>query len=280
MKRNQPRTDIGWYVTFALLAVGIFVVVGYFTDLDAIGAGVGLAWNALALLVNALIRLLGGLLLILAKGIGWRRLGRLGTAIMGVGLGYAGSVILSDEAVRKAHGRREKLKAAITRLRNRWQGLHLGWKLAIVAVLIATQVYVHSLLIIFPIAFLVPVVRRLWVRVADWLFGSWYWRTFGGWHRAAVGSLAEMPVLRQAIGAGRLVRIRYLCAWRLWRHDPRYRCAGSRERQVSLIEPARLWWRGELDRYVGRPLLSGRPGALAAPLSTGAERPPDPAGSP
>ncbi len=207
---------------------------------------------------TAVARLLAGLLALLARGVGWRRLRRLSRAVAGVGLGYAGSVILSDAKVKKAHGWRQKLRAGITLARNRWQRLHLAWKLAIVAVLIASQLYLHFLLIVFPIAFLVPVVRRLWVQAADLLFGSWYWKTFGRMHRATVARLSEMPPFRQIAGAVRVYRIRYLCAWRLWKHDPRYRRPDGTERQVSFIEPLRLWWRGELDRYVGRPLLAGR----------------------
>jgi hypothetical protein len=55
----------------------------------------------------------------------------------------------------------------------------------------------------------------------------------------------------------RLLRLRYLSAWRLWRYDPRYRDAARNARHVSFVEPLRLWWRGELDGYVGRPLLAG-----------------------
>ena len=120
----------------------------------------------------------------LAKGIGVRRVSRLAKLLTGVGLGYAGSVILNDERLRRARGWRGRLKAAITLARNRWQRLHLFWKLVIVAVLIASQIYLHFLLIVFPIAFLVPVVRRLWIQAADLLFGTWYWQTFGRLHRA------------------------------------------------------------------------------------------------
>ena len=59
------------------------------------------------------------------------------------------------------------------------------------------------------------------------------------------------------IGAARLTRIRYLRAWRLWKYDPRYRHPATGTRRVSFIEPVRLWWRGELDGYVDRPLLCG-----------------------
>jgi hypothetical protein len=53
------------------------------------------------------------------------------------------------------------------------------------------------------------------------------------------------------------VRIRYLTAWRLWKYHPRYCGPEPGKRQVDLVEPLRLWRRGELDVYVDRPLLAG-----------------------
>jgi hypothetical protein len=161
------KSGIGWYATFLALVGGIFIVVHVFTGYDAVGAATRLLWNALVFLVNGMIRLFGGIALVLAKGVGLRRLSRLATMLTGVGLGYAGSVILSDAKLKRAHGWRGKLKTAITLAKNRWQCLHLGWKLAIVAGLVASQVYLHFLLIIFPIAFLVPLVRRLWIQLVD-----------------------------------------------------------------------------------------------------------------
>ena len=152
-----------------------------------------------------------------------RRLSRLSKVIAGVGFGYAGSVILSGGSVQKARGWRAKFRAATAAARDRWHALALPLKLLIVAALIAVQLSLHSLLIVFPIAFLVPVVRRLWVRVADLMFGTWYWKTFGRMHRAIGVTLRHLPLVGGVIGATRLVRIRYLCAWRLWKHDPRYR---------------------------------------------------------
>jgi hypothetical protein len=134
---------------------------------------------------------------------------------MGVGLSYSGGVILSDRGVKRAKGWTGKLKALAATLHNRWLHLHLAWKLAIVATLIASQVYLHFLLILFPIAFLVPVVRRLWVQAADLAVGRWYWKAFGRKHRAAVVCLRTLPGVRHVIGAARLTRIRYLRAWRL-----------------------------------------------------------------
>jgi hypothetical protein len=258
---------IGWYVTFVMLVAGIFCIVAIVTDRDALGVGARLLWNAFAFAFYTLTRLVAGLLLIVSRGIGWRRLRRVATAMLGVGIGYAGSVLLSDAAVRRTKGNRDRLRVVATQLRNRWHGLRLVWKLTIVTGLIASQLYLHSLLIVFPIAFLVPVVRRLWVRIADLLFGTWYWKTFGRTHRAIVAWLASAPALRQLVGAARLLRIRYLCAWRLWRHAPRYRRKGGTKRRVDLWEPVRLWRRGDLDRYVGHPLLGGSGRMMSEPCA-------------
>lgn len=247
----------GWYITFLVLALWLFVLIDYFTGVDAIAATGRFLWNALAAVANGAIRAAGGLLALLAKGVGWRRLSRIATAIMGVGLGYAGGVVLSDVGLRRAQGWSGKLRLLLATLRNRWLGLHLAWKLAIVAALIASQVYLHFLLILFPIAFLVPVVRRLWVQAADLAVGRWYWTHFGRAHRAIVAFLRRLPGVRHFIGWSRLTRIRYLRAWRLWKYDPRYRCPETGKHEVSFIEPVRLWWRGELDGYVGRHLLCG-----------------------
>jgi hypothetical protein len=247
----------GWYATFLVLALGLFIAVDYFTGLDVVAATSRFLWNAVALLANSATRAAGGLLALLARGVGWRRLSRLAAVVMGVGLSYSGGVILSDRGLRRAKGWTGRLKALAATLRNRWLHLHLAWKLAIVATLIASQVYLHFLLILFPIAFLVPVVRRVWVRAADLAVGRWYWKALGRRHRATVAFLRTLPGVRHVMGAVRLTRIRYLRAWRLWKYDPRYRHAGTAKRQVSFIEPVRLWWRGELDGYVGRPLLCG-----------------------
>jgi hypothetical protein len=249
LEEARLAKGIGWYATFLVLALLLFVIVGYYTGVDAIAATARFLWNALAAVGNAVIRAAGGLLALLAKGVGWRRLSRLATTIMGVGLSYSGGVFLSESG---------KLKALVATVRTRWLALHLVWKLAIVATLIASQVYLHFLLILFPIAFLVPVVRRLWVQAADMLVGRWYWKTCGRVHRAIVAFLRRLPGVRHAIGWARLTRIRYLRAWRLWKYDPRYRCPETGKHEVSLIEPVRLWWRGELDGYVGRHLLGRR----------------------
>jgi hypothetical protein len=259
------RKGKGWYATFALLIIAAFILIYVLTGQDALGAAGRFLWNGLVLVANGLIRLIGTFFELLARGVGWRRMSRLMSVVAGVGLGYAGSVVLSDNAVHKAHGWRGKLHAATDVTRGKWHSLPLVLKLLAVVGLIASQLYLHFLLIIFPIAFLVPVVRRLWVRVADLLFGSWYWKTFGGIHRAVVATIRTLPVIRPLAAGVRLMRIRYLYAWRLWRYHPRYRDPATNIRHVSFVEPLRLWWRGELDGYVGRPLLSARRGVQILP---------------
>ena len=255
---------LGGYAIFVLLVVGTFVIVYYFTGQDALGATARLLWNAAVFGFNALVELFGSLLGLLARGVGWRRLSRLAAVVGSVGLGYAGSVVLSDRSIHRAHTWRDKAVAFLAAAGAKWHALPLTGKLLVVAALVASQVWLHSILIVFPIAFLVPVVRNLWVQTADLAFGGWYWKTFGHFHRAVAGRLRRMPITRRVIGGIRLARIRYLCAWRLWRYDPRYRTERARGRRVSLVEPIRLWRRGELDRYVGHPLLAGKRQGAAA----------------
>jgi len=258
VRRRKPGSPTGWYATFICLAIVACLAVGYVTGIDALAATARFAWNALAAISNAAFRATGQLLGLLAKGVGWRRLTRFSHVVGSVGLSYSGSVVLSERRLRQAQGWTGKLKRAVAAARMRWLALHLTWKLAIVVALIASQVYLHSLFIVFPIAFLVPVVRRIWVQTADLVFGSWYWRTFGPTHRALASHLRRVPVVRQMVGATRVARIRYLYAWRLWRYDPRYRDAQTSKRRLSLAEPLRLWRKGQLDGYIGRPLLKSR----------------------
>ncbi len=252
------RKGKGWYGAFALLLVISSVTVYAVTGQDALGAAGRFLWNGLVLAANAVLRTGGSILGFLARGIGLRRVSRLFSALATVGVGYAASVVVSDATVIRTRGWRGKLQAGIGRAREFWHDLPLVVKLIVVVGLIASQIYLHFLLVVFPIAFLVPVVRKLWVRAADLLFGSWYWKTFGAAHRALLAALKRCPPVRIAMQWARLQRLRYLYAWRLWRYDPRYRNPGGNTRRVSFVEPLRLWLRGELDGYVGRPLLSGR----------------------
>lgn len=251
------RRTFGWYAAFAAICVAAIAVIYLLTGMDALGATARFLWNGAVFAFNGLFRVLSSLIAVIARGLGLRQVSRLSTVIGGIGLAYAGSAVLGDKGVRRAQGWRAKMRAAFVFLRDGWRRLPLIAKILVVIVLITSQVYLHAVLIVFPIAFLVPVIRRIWVQVADVALGGWYRRTFGGLHRRMMARLRRLPGVRAAIGAVRVARIRYLCAWRLWRYHPRYRTASAR-RKLSLIEPIRLWRRGELDAYIGQPLLSGR----------------------
>lgn len=252
------RKGKGWYAAFAFLFIASFVAIYAATGQDAIGAAARFLSNGVILVRNIVARSAGSFLKLLAQGVGLRRLSRFLAAGASIGLGYAASVIVSDKTVRRAHGWREKVHTAARFAQRTWHEAPLFAKIAAVVCLIASQVYLHFFLVVFPIAFLVPAVRKIWVRAADMLFGSWYWKTFGSTHRAIVAGIRSLPFMRALFDAARLMRLRYLSAWRIWRYDPRYRDQASQARFVSLIEPWRLLRRGELDRYIGRPLLAGR----------------------
>jgi hypothetical protein len=247
----------GWWATLIFLIVAIFVVVYLITGMDALGAAARVVWNAVVFAFNTIVRFLGEFSGVIARALGMRRLSKVAVALASVGLVYAGGVIMNDDAIARAHGWRDKLKAAISVARNWWHELHVVWKLAIVAVLIASQVYLHFLLILFPVAFLVPFVRQLWVQAIDILFGGWYRKTHAARYEALMAKFKALPGCRQFVGWLRITRLRYLCAWRLWKYDPHYLRPGSHRHAISIVEPMRLWWRGELDRYVGHPLLAG-----------------------
>ncbi len=260
-----------WLLWFLALALVLFVAVEHYTGYEVIGAAMRFVWNGIAFVFNGIWRAGSGFVSAAARAVGMRRVARVAAGLAGVGLGYAGSVILSDAKLHRAHTWRDKLRAVITIARNKWVGLHLVWKLLIVAALIASQVYLHFLLILFPIAFLVPVVRRVWIVLGDSLFGTLYKKKMAGVHRGLRKLLWHTPGYPQTVAVMRLARMRYLCAWRRWRYDARYRNEATGERRVSFVEPVRLWWRGELDRYVDKPLMAG---AVVPPKAHRPRRPP------
>jgi hypothetical protein len=145
----MKRRSVGWTGTFVALVIVIFLTVQYVTGYDAIGAAARFLWNVVALIVNGVMRMVSGLAGAFARSIGLRRLGHFATTLTGVGLGYAGSVILNDAKLARAHGWRDKLRLAIAHAHDRWHDLHIIWKLLLVAGLIASQVYLQFLLIVF-----------------------------------------------------------------------------------------------------------------------------------
>ena len=165
--------------------------------------------------------------------------------------------------MKRAKGWHGIFRRGIMRLRRRWNSLATTWKCLVVALLIAAQIALLPVLsqyvLLIPIGFLIPIVANATRRTYAWMADSLIWVTYrrycGPVHRAAVRKARTLAILRVMRGGVRLIRMRYLCAWRLWKYDPRYRDPTG-ELWVSVLEPVRLWRERKLDRYVGRPLLA------------------------
>jgi hypothetical protein len=194
-----------------------------------------------------------------------RRLWRVAGFFTTVGLGYAGNVVLTHAQLDRAKSLRGSLRRHAGRIRARWNALGTPWKFLCVAAAIGAQLALFPVLseyvVLIPIGFMIPLVasgsRRSYAWVADSIFAATYKRYFGATHRAAARRLRTVRILQALRGGMRLLRMRYLAAWRLWKYDPRYRDP-SGELWVSVFEPIRLWRARKLDGYIGRPLLGRR----------------------
>ncbi len=257
------ETKIAWRLwAFSLVLILIaLVAVSFLIDVNTIGATGRFAWNAViaALLVST--RGLDTVLLFVVR----RRIWRVTSLFTGIGLGYSGNVILTQAQLQRAKGWHGTFRRGIIRLRKRWNALATIWKCLAVALMMAAQIallpVISQYLLLIPIGFLIPVVasgtRRIYAWVADSLLGVTYWRYLGATHRAFMRKARTLALLHAARGGVRLIRMRYLCAWRLWKYDPQYRDT-SGELWVSVLEPIRLWRQRKLDHYIGRPLFAGR----------------------
>ena len=80
--RPPRRRAIGWWVTFLVLAVTAIVAVGHYTGVEVLAASGRFLWNALAAVANGAMRTAGGLLAVIARGVGWRRLSGISRVVM------------------------------------------------------------------------------------------------------------------------------------------------------------------------------------------------------
>jgi|GEM_PF-1747272 len=268
-RHHRPKR---WIMTL-LVIVGIVVVIDYvFLDTWALGATTRFLWNALIFAALWFLRAAEGFILLFSK----RRVVKFTSFLTNVGLGYASRVVLTETQAKKAftwkywvaQNTREKVRIALSYVRVRWIKLETWQKFAIVAILITVQVLwvpFAVLFVIFPVGFMVPFIiamRQMIVAVvvgllADSALSRTYWNYFGHMHRSLVQRSKSVPVVREVRGAMYLTRLQYLTAWRMWMHAECYKTTKGR-RRISLFEPLRLWWRGELNTYIGRPLLSGK----------------------
>jgi hypothetical protein len=256
-------TRIAWplWAFSLLLILAVLVAVSFLVDINTIGATGRFAWNAI---VGALLASARGLDTVLAYVLR-RRIWRIAGFFTTVGLGYSGSVVLTHARLERARGWRGTLRRHTSRMRQRWIALGTPWKLLCVAAAIATQIALFPVasqyVLLIPIGFMIPLVahatRRLYAWGADSIFAATYRRYLGAAHRTAARKLRTLAPLNALHAGMRLLRMRYLAAWRLWKYDPRYRDA-SGELWVSFFEPVRLWRARKLDCYIGRPLFARR----------------------
>lgn len=256
---------ISWKEWFGMLLViaGVIVAIDIYFGAHFVGATTRFLWNGVAFLTLWFARVIEAGAILLTR----RRAIRLTTFVTAIGVGYASSVILTDAQVRKAYTLREKVRLVLTKIRGRWLALPTWGKFVFVGLLIIAQIIclprIAEWIVLFPIAFMVPVLKAfgqwlaLWI--ADSFIGRMYWMYFGTLHRKITRGAKMIPIAKQVREMILLKRLQYLTAWRMWMHEACYQTARGR-RRISLFEPVRLWWRGELNTYVGRPLLSGKSG--------------------
>jgi len=254
-----------WALSLALILI-VLVALSFLLDINTVGATGRFAWNAA---VAALLASARGLDTVLAYVLR-RRIWRIAGFFTTVGLGYSGNVVLTQAQLERAKGWRGTFRKYAGRMRNRWNALGATWKFLCVAAMIAAQIallpVISQYVLLIPIGFMIPLMahgaRRFYAWMADSMFAASYRRYLGSTHRTASRKLRTLAPLHGLRGGMRLMRMRYLAAWRLWKYDPRYRDP-SGELWVSLFEPIRLWRERKLDLYIGRPLFARRRGAKA-----------------
>jgi hypothetical protein len=286
--RPHAHVHIGWRASLLAFAglLAAAVVVDVATGINAIAASTRIVWNAFVFAVLWSARSLQALVSLVAR----RRAWRLTSFLTSIGLGYAGRVFLSAKHSREILGWRDRIRAVVARVRHRWLALSTGSKFLVAAILVAAQLALlptaAQYLVLFPVGFMIrPIVlgvRKLYSWMGDLVFGKVYWQYCGRAHRAVMRRCERLVPVKAVSGASRLMRLRYLTAWRLWKYQPHYRDE-SGELWVSVAEPFRLWRHHKLDIYVGHPLLAGGsplPGPVVPAGVASAASPVPPSGLP
>jgi hypothetical protein len=257
------KSPTGWRGTLIAVAVlvAVAVAVDVLTGINTVAATARIVWNALVFAVLWTARSIQGIVALIAR----RRAWRLTSFLTSIGFGYTGRVFLSAAHSRRIHSWRDRMRAAMKRVRKRWLALPTGGKFFVVGVLIAAQLFLiptaAEYILLFPVGFMIrPIIvgaRKLYSWVGDQVFAKVYWKYCGRTHQNVMQRCERVLPVRAALGASRQARLQYLTAWRLWKYEPRYRDE-SGELWISVLEPFRLWRAKKLDIYVGRPLLAGR----------------------
>ncbi len=258
-----------WTVTL-LVIVGIIFAIDVATDTYAIGASFQFAWRVTLFGIAWITRSALDILALVLR----RRAWRLVTMITPIGWGYLGSVFLSEARLKHAIIWLDHCRGFREHLRLWWHRLPTWKKFAFVAFVITMQIIllptISQYIILFPVSFMVPVIRgaaqRLYSWITDMFLGKLYWSYCGTMHRRIMTWVRSLWLLKICHGAIRLARLQYLTAWRLWMYDETYRDEAG-ELWISFLEPIRLWRSGYLNKYVGRPLFAGRASHTSAPTA-------------
>lgn len=186
-------------------------------------------------------------------------------ALTVVQIGYIGRVIFNEHQMGKFSTWKDSMKVHAGRLKRLWRATPIVLKIVVVGLLIFGQMALLPRLsewvILFPMGFMLHGIESLYRRMFGKVANKAIDRVIGGKHEELVDRIEWLDRLYTKCG---LWRLKYLTAWRLWKHSPKYRDPVTLKRKKSFIEPIRLFWRNDesLERYVGKPLFAyhaGRP---------------------
>ncbi len=259
MKSKIKISRRDWLIGFAVL-FAILLLIDWVMDWNAFGTAIRLVGARIVYAVQTL----GRTLEVLAQLILRRRAWGITSIFTSVGLEYIGRFFLSEAHYAKLHALLKKVRLIAERLGKWWQKLSILEKILVATAFVVFQFVampaIAEYFVLLPVGFLVTpfviVMQRIYSMMGDMLIGRLYRRYCGHYHRAVVAWIERFEIGRRISDGKRLLRLQNLTGWRLWRYDPRYQKDGKRRRR-SLLEPVRLWRRGELNRYRDRPLLSG-----------------------
>jgi hypothetical protein len=261
---RQAKTLHGWnksrVIAIALLIAAI-VLVDQMTGENAIGFTFRFLWGIITRFVIFAIHWSDILFLSVLRVRVFQWIG----ALTMVQIGYIGRVIFNEHQMGKFSNWKGSMKEHVLWVKRLWRATPFLFKVAVVGLLIFGQMALLPRLsewvILFPMGFMLHGIESLYRRMFGKVANKAIDRVIADKHEELVDRIEWLDRLYTRCG---LWRLRYLTAWRLWKHSPKYRDPVTLKRKKSFIEPLRLFWRSDesLERYIGKPLFAyhaGRP---------------------
>lgn len=248
-------------VVTLLIFLAAIVALDQLTGTDAVGASAQVALRFLKYVGVWCVQSFH----VIAAAVFRRRVWRFVMLLTPVGFGYFGNIIFSETRMRRAEHLLRRYRSALQAGKEWWHDRSTLEKFLIVFIVIALQAAllpaIAQYIVFFPYRFMIPVVkgaaRWFYSRTSDTFVGVLYWKYCGATHWRVMRAVREYWLVKYVHDGLCLLRLQYLTAWRLWKYDEKYRNEAG-ELWVSFIEPIRLWRRGTLNRYVGRPLFASK----------------------